>query len=115
MKISRSGIILVISALAVMFFLSAIIRLGSKYFLDEHPRKLADATISEVRAHGKQWLKSNLKDPRSLEIIEWGVLEKTDIGFSIWVQYRAKNSFGGYVVESVELFTDRFGYVLYTK
>ncbi len=56
-----------------------------------------DGSVLQV----KSWLKSNLKDPGSLEFVEWSAVQKTsDGGFMVRVKYRAKNSFGGYVVEN---------------
>ena len=49
-----------------------------------------------------QWLKKNLKDPKSYEHIETRVLPVNDKGLHFaFVQYRAKNSFGGYVIGNV--------------
>ena len=49
----------------------------------------------------KTWLNANLKDPGSLEFIDFSPLAKTEVGTTmIRVKYRAKNSFGGYEVEN---------------
>lgn len=54
-----------------------------------------------LRVKAKMWLEENLKDPASLEIVEWGKPALFASGeLSIVVRYRAKNSFGGYVVEN---------------
>lgn len=67
-----------------------------------------DASVSQV----KSWLKTNLKDPGSLEFIEWSKVSKTnDGGFTVRVKYRAKNSFGGYVVENKVFFLNSSGTV----
>jgi len=47
----------------------------------------------------KSWLNSNLKDPDSFQAIEWGLVEKGPDGLIVRCKYRAKNSFGGYVIE----------------
>jgi hypothetical protein len=53
----------------------------------------------------KSWLKTNAKDPDSLDYMEWSAVQKTNTGdFRVRVKYRAKNSLGGYVVEN-KLFT----------
>lgn len=44
-------------------------------------------------------LKKNLKDPDSLDVIEWAPVIKTKTGY-ISLEYRAKNSLGGMVVEA---------------
>lgn len=67
-----------------------------------------DASVRQV----KDWLQSNLKDPRSLEYIEWSPVTDYGDNFLVRVKYRAKNSFGGYVVSN-QLFTlDKSGKVL---
>jgi len=59
-----------------------------------------DASVYQV----KDWLKQNLKDPKSLEYIEWSKVINTADNYVVRVKYRAKNSFGGYVVSN-QLFT----------
>lgn len=55
-----------------------------------------DGSVYQV----KDWLKENLKDPKSIEYIKWTPLIHMDDGtYTIGVKYRAKNSFGGYVIE----------------
>lgn len=44
------------------------------------------------------YLKETLKDPDSLKIDKWGTLAKGKDGYQVFVRYRAKNSFGGYVI-----------------
>ena len=67
-----------------------------------------DGSVSQV----KSWLNANLKDPSSLEFIEWSPVSKTkDGGFMVRVKYRAKNSFGGHSVESRMFFLDTSGTV----
>ena len=60
-----------------------------------------DAAVAPVVS----WLKSNLKDPKSLEFIEWSPVTKINLDgeyyWAVRVKYRAKNSFGGYVVEEI--------------
>jgi len=55
-----------------------------------------DASVYQV----KVYLKKTLKDPKSYEGIEWSnVIEEGDYYF-VRHKYRAKNSFGGYVIEN---------------
>ncbi len=54
-----------------------------------------DGSVSQV----VRYLKNNLKDPNSYESIEWGNVTRTDNGYVVRHKYRAKNSFGGYVIE----------------
>jgi RNA polymerase subunit RPABC4/transcription elongation factor Spt4 len=56
-----------------------------------------DGSVEQV----KSWLQENLKDPDSLQFIEWSPVQKIYDGrFMVRVKYRAKNSFGGYVIEN---------------
>lgn len=55
-----------------------------------------DGSVSQV----VKYLKNNLKDPDSYESIEWGNVTETDNGYIVRHKYRAKNSFGGYVIEN---------------
>ena len=55
-----------------------------------------DGSVSQV----VKYLKNNLKDPNSYESIEWGNVTETDNGYAVRHKYRAKNSFGGYVIEN---------------
>lgn len=48
----------------------------------------------------EEYLKQNLKDPDSYESIEWGNVTSNDQGYFVKHKYRAKNSFGGYVIET---------------
>ena len=66
-----------------------------------------DGSVRQV----KSWLKSNAKDPKSLEYIEWSAVIETDNGFLVRVKYRAKNSFGGYVVSNQMFSLDSSGNV----
>lgn len=54
-----------------------------------------DGSVSQV----VKYLKNNLKDPDSYESIEWGNVTEIDNGYIVRHKYRAKNSFGGYVIE----------------
>ncbi len=56
-----------------------------------------DGSVSQV----KSWMNSHIKDPDSLEYIFWSKVKKIEKNgtFKVRVKYRAKNSFGGFVVE----------------
>ena len=47
----------------------------------------------------KQYLDKTLKDPDSYESIEWGKVTRNAQGYEVRHKFRAKNSFGGYVIE----------------
>lgn len=55
-----------------------------------------------------KYLKTNLKDPKSVEYIEWSEVVPLELdGEHYWVvrcKYRAKNSFGGYAIEEKYFF-----------
>lgn len=61
------------------------------------------------------FLKANLKDPKSVEYIEWSpvtLLElKGEFYWAVRVRYRARNSFGGMVIEH-QVFTMRHNRVV---
>lgn len=55
-----------------------------------------DGSVRQVQ----QYLKAHLKDPSSLEVIEWSpVASGPGNDFTVRVKYRAKNSIGGYAIE----------------
>lgn len=62
----------------------------------------------------KNYLKKNLKDPDSYESIEWGKVIKEGKEYKVRHKYRAKNSFGGYVIEEWIFTIDESGNVIYT-
>ena len=81
---------------------------------DSKPNKPAvrsssyDGSVRQV----KTYLKRNLKDPDSFEAIEWSPLNKqSNGGYMVRCKYRAKNSYGGYVVENQVFYLDSKGNV----
>ena len=71
-----------------------------------------DSSVWQV----ERYLKNNLKDPDSYEAIEWSAVNEMENGNGYYVRhkYRAKNSFGGYVIENKVFFLDSDGNVTYT-
>ena len=68
-----------------------------------------DGSVHQV----ERWLKSNLKDPASLEFVEWSpVVAGPNNDFEVRVKYRAKNGFGGYAVEQKLFRLDASGSVV---
>ncbi len=72
-----------------------------------------DSSVSQV----EKYLKQNLEDPKSYESIEWSPVVKLDADdlqhkFIVRHKYRAKNSFGGYVISNQMFYLDKHGYVL---
>lgn len=71
-----------------------------------------DGSVKQV----KDYLKKNLKDPDSYESIEWSdVVKQSDGTFRVRHKYRAKNSFGGYVIENQLFVLDNNGNVIDIK
>ena len=63
----------------------------------------------------EDYLKKNLKDPDSYQGIEWSeVIENNDV-YQVRHKYRAKNSFGGYVVENCIFSLTKEGTVIDVK
>lgn len=61
----------------------------------------------------EKYLKKNLKDPKSYEGIEWSKVVKTKTGgYMVRHKYRAKNSFGGYVISNQVFILDADGHVI---
>lgn len=67
-----------------------------------------DGSVSQV----KKYLRNTLKDPSSYKSIDWGNVVKTKNGYMVRHKYRAKNSFGGYVVENNVFYLDISGNVI---
>ena len=67
-----------------------------------------DASVIQV----KDYLKRTLKDPNSYEGIEWSKVKEEPNGYSVYHKYRAKNSFGGYVIEAKVFYLDFGGNVI---
>ena len=71
-----------------------------------------DASVRQV----KDYLKTNLLDPNSYESINWGYVDKVNKENYTYVvrhKYRAKNSFGGYVIENKVFFLSNSGRIIY--
>ena len=67
--------------------------------LDDKPKIMNsswDCSVYQV----KRYLEKSLKDPDSYVGIEWGKVQQNGIEYKVYHKYRAKNSFGGYVIES---------------
>jgi len=68
-----------------------------------------DASVYQVT----DYLKDNLLDPESVEYIEWSpVVENDDGTYLVRVKYRAKNSFGAYIIENQIFVLDQEGKVM---
>jgi hypothetical protein len=70
-----------------------------------------DGSVAQV----EDYLKENLKDPDSYEGIDWSKVVKedgNDYSFMVRHKYRAKNGFGGYVVENKVFYLSATGRVV---
>lgn len=74
-----------------------------------------DASVHQV----EQFLKDNLNDPDSYEGISWSEVqilsESQEYKYYVRHKYRAKNSFGGYVIENQIFYLDANGNVVDVK
>lgn len=61
-------------------------------------KKSDDRIAGEIELFAKRKIKASLKDPDSFEWVGTGYTENEILGFVVFGSYRAKNSFGGYVV-----------------
>jgi hypothetical protein len=59
----------------------------------------------------ERYLKRSLKDPDSFKAVEWTPVRKGCGNYTVGLSYRAKNSFGGYVVEQAVFTLDADGNV----
>lgn len=81
---------------------------------EQHPtvQNAYDGSVYQVR----QFLKQQLKDPDSYQSIDWSkVVRQSDGSYLVWHKYRAKNSFGGYVVQANQFIIDGNGNVQVAK
>ena len=101
-KSSNRGLFIIIALLVVCYFV----------FFDKDDKKSSskekivnsewDGSVSQV----ERYLKNNLNDPDSYQSISWSAVVKLNdtketgfVSHQVRHKYRAKNSFGGYVVE----------------
>lgn len=56
-----------------------------------------DGSVRQV----EEWMKKNLNDPGSLQVVEWSPVVKTEQGnFVVRCKFRAKNAMGGLVLQN---------------
>ena len=105
----------------IMYAVIAAVIIFAGYFLlqpdsSQYIGDKQELTYSEAKVGVKFFLKHNyLKDPDSYEAIEWiafGTYNKENDTYFALHKYRAKNSFGGYVVEEKVFVLDKDGNVL---
>ena len=98
---------------SLMFVVFALFLIGSGDSEDEKSSEVVsnsswDASVFQV----KDYLKKNLRDPKSTEYDEWSKVNKKEDG-TFWVRckYRSKNGFGGMVVANQIFYLDAEGNV----
>lgn len=69
-----------------------------------------DGSVSQV----KEYLKNNLSDNKSYESIDWSEVSETPNGYMVRHKFRAKNGFGGYVIENKIFYLNKQGCVVNT-
>ena len=113
---SRNEMIAVLAIVGSMFLAAHLWLTSESQSLSTSSKKTSsDAIVYNSYLDGsvyqvESWLRQNLKDPESLEFIEWyKVVERKDGSFSVVVEYRAKNGFGGFNVEKMKFFLDSKG------
>lgn len=70
-----------------------------------------DGSVSQVSAY----LKQNLRDPESYRPDFWSKVSRDGENYQVTHRYRAKNGFGGYVLEEKTFILDASGNVLGVK
>lgn len=109
-------LIAVLASIPLMITLDSIFGVPSKN--ESAPQEIVynsswDASVKQV----DKWLRDNLNDPKSLEIVEWSKVVKTEdgSGYLVRCKYRAKNSFGAMVLENKIFALDKDGVVTYSE
>jgi len=112
-------IIIIIAVVFAIFFLPILLPISySDSKSDKNSPKIKEEIVKNSAWDGSvrqvdTWIRSNLKDPDSLEYIDWSpVVKKEGGGYLVRVKYRAKNSFGGYVIEEKVVILDSRGNVI---
>lgn len=69
----------------------------------------------------RRYFRENLKDPMSLNVVSWGEKEAVAVHNATYartVTYRAKNSYGGYVLSTIRFYVNEnygSGIVMHTE
>jgi len=119
-KNTRNGIIAVVVVALLIVVFCVPTADNNRFVLEDSKLKVFnsswDASVHQVERYLK---KEYLIDPKSYESIEWSQVNSAPNNsyYKYWVRhkYRAKNSFGGYVVENKIFYMDGQGNVVDTK
>jgi len=92
--------------------ISVYLKFADKSNAEEYKVRVRNSPYDNSVYQVEQYLKSVLKDPDSYQPISWGNVQEFSDGYTVRHTYRAKNSFGGYVVESKTFMLDNSGSVI---
>ena len=89
---------------------------AASVFFPVHNEPVFNSPFDDSVAQVEEFLEKNLKNPDSLEIVEWGKVRNytpdEPLRYIVWCKYRAKNSFGGLVVEKKNFIFDGAGKIV---
>ncbi|WP_415713190.1 hypothetical protein [Maridesulfovibrio sp.] len=89
---------------------------AASVFFPVHNEPVSNSPFDDSVAQVEEFLEKNLKNPDSLEIVEWGKVRNytpdEPLRYIVWCKYRAKNSFGGFVVEKKNFIFDGAGKIV---
>ena len=89
---------------------------AASVFFPVHDKPVFNSPFDDSVVQVEEFLEKNLKDPDSLEIVEWGKVRNytpdEPLRYIVWCKYRAKNSFGGFVVEKKNFIFDGAGKIV---
>jgi hypothetical protein len=102
---------LVIGAVSILFIIGLLLPDDSN--TSEVKNSPWDSSVYQV----ERYIKNNLSDPNSFEVIQWSKVRdmthsQYGYRYKVMVKYRAKNSFGGYEIQSNIFFLDKKGNVV---
>lgn len=105
-KIERIG---VMAGKILVCFMVFLVLLGVFFGRKSNP---VDEGINNAKTTALLVLRRSLRDPGSLELIKTDAGKTGENEYFVQIDYRAKNGFGGYSVESISMTTDKDGNVL---
>lgn len=70
-----------------------------------------DGSVRQV----KMWCEESLENPESLEVFRWGLVKKTEDGFTARCKYRSRNSSGEYIVADQIFYMNANGKIINVK
>lgn len=98
----------------ILFFIAIVTY--STYNFDNEKVKVRNNPLDSSVHQVEKYLKNNMLDPDSYDPIEWSAVQKiqngVDYNFYVRHKFRAKNTFGGYVIENKIFYLDINGKVV---